>query len=135
MTAAFQLSSPPTIHKPTGYSHLAEVTRGRLVYTAGQVAQDASERLLLHPDTIGELGLVEAVAEHVDPVKRSPARLALPDPAQLLVHQVAPAARQENEALRERVVHVLATARLGCLPPTQQQLSRRRDGGLPTQRC
>jgi hypothetical protein len=25
MTTAFQITSPPTIHRPTGYSHVAEV--------------------------------------------------------------------------------------------------------------
>jgi enamine deaminase RidA (YjgF/YER057c/UK114 family) len=41
-TPLFQLSNPTTIHAPTGYSHLAEVRRGRLIYIAGQVGQDPS---------------------------------------------------------------------------------------------
>lgn len=42
----FQLSSPSTLHKPTGYSHLGEVQRGRLIYVAGQVAMDAAGNLV-----------------------------------------------------------------------------------------
>jgi len=46
MTTTFQISSPSTIHKPTGYSHVAEVHGGKIVYIAGQVAQDASGALV-----------------------------------------------------------------------------------------
>lgn len=42
----FKISNPPGVHKPVGYSHLAEVTSGRLVYLAGQVALDASGQLV-----------------------------------------------------------------------------------------
>lgn len=35
-----RLSSPTTLHKPNGYSHVAEVTSGKIVYIAGQVAID-----------------------------------------------------------------------------------------------
>jgi enamine deaminase RidA (YjgF/YER057c/UK114 family) len=38
----YQLSNPDTISKPTGYSHVAEVSGGRIVYIAGQVALDRS---------------------------------------------------------------------------------------------
>lgn len=38
--AAFQLSSPATIAAPAGYSHLATVSGGRLVFISGQVALD-----------------------------------------------------------------------------------------------
>jgi enamine deaminase RidA (YjgF/YER057c/UK114 family) len=34
--------NPQALHPPTGYSHVVEVTAGRLVYLAGQVALDAS---------------------------------------------------------------------------------------------
>jgi hypothetical protein len=30
--------NPEAIHRPTGYTHLVEVTAGRPVYVAGQVA-------------------------------------------------------------------------------------------------
>ncbi|MGB6486702.1 MAG: RidA family protein [Steroidobacteraceae bacterium] len=38
--AAFQLSNPPTLAAPAGYSHLATVGAGRLVFISGQVALD-----------------------------------------------------------------------------------------------
>ena|SRR5438132_14412029 len=41
-----RLSNPSTIHKPPGYSHLAEVTNGTLIYVAGQVALDADGTLV-----------------------------------------------------------------------------------------
>ncbi|HLJ45985.1 MAG TPA: RidA family protein [Bryobacteraceae bacterium] len=36
----FSIFNPDTIGKPTGYSHVAKVTGGKLVYIAGQVAMD-----------------------------------------------------------------------------------------------
>ena len=44
MTANFH--SPETIHRPFGYSHVAEVTAGRPVYIAGQVALDPAGELV-----------------------------------------------------------------------------------------
>jgi enamine deaminase RidA (YjgF/YER057c/UK114 family) len=41
-----KLSNPPAIHKPFGYSHVAEVTRGKLVYISGQVAMDVDGNLV-----------------------------------------------------------------------------------------
>ncbi len=38
--------NPETIGKPTGYSHVAKVTGGKLVYIAGQVAMDKDGRLV-----------------------------------------------------------------------------------------
>lgn len=40
-TVAFQLSSPATLAPPVGYSHLATVSGGRLVFISGQVALDS----------------------------------------------------------------------------------------------
>jgi len=41
--AQFRLFNPDTMATPAaGYSHVAEVTRGKLVYTAGQVSIDSS---------------------------------------------------------------------------------------------
>src|SRR5687768_4747249 len=34
--------NPDTMHRPTGYTHVVEVTAGRPVYLAGQVAIDRS---------------------------------------------------------------------------------------------
>jgi enamine deaminase RidA (YjgF/YER057c/UK114 family) len=41
-----RLISPPGLHKPAGYSHVAEVTAGTLIYVAGQVALDAGGNLV-----------------------------------------------------------------------------------------
>ena len=50
--------NPPDMMKPAGYSHVAKVTGGSLVYIAGQVPADASGNL------VGE-GNLEAQAEQV----------------------------------------------------------------------
>ena len=39
-----KLHNPPDLHKPLGYSHVAEVTGGKLVYIAGQVGLDAARK-------------------------------------------------------------------------------------------
>jgi enamine deaminase RidA (YjgF/YER057c/UK114 family) len=38
--------NPPALHKPVGYSHVAEVTPGKLIYIAGQVALDGEGRIV-----------------------------------------------------------------------------------------
>jgi enamine deaminase RidA (YjgF/YER057c/UK114 family) len=43
---SIRISSPTTLHKPTGYSHVAEVTGGRIIYIAGQIAHNASGTLV-----------------------------------------------------------------------------------------
>ena len=53
-----EIFSPATLPPPTGYSHVAKVNRGTLVYIAGQVSSDASGAL------VGE-GNFEAQAERV----------------------------------------------------------------------
>jgi len=40
------LSSPKTMPPPTGYSQIAEVTKGKIVLIAGQVAHDADGNLV-----------------------------------------------------------------------------------------
>ena len=42
----FRIFNPDGIHKPMGYSHVAEVTAGKLVYIAGQVALDKAGNLV-----------------------------------------------------------------------------------------
>ena len=42
----FRHLNPPALSKPTGYTHIVEVHRGRTVYIAGQVAFDASGALV-----------------------------------------------------------------------------------------
>jgi enamine deaminase RidA (YjgF/YER057c/UK114 family) len=53
-----EFSSPKTLIPPAGYSHIAKVNHGTIVYLAGQVASDASGKL------VGE-GNFEAQAEQV----------------------------------------------------------------------
>ena len=53
-----EIFSPSTLPLPTGYSHIAKVNKGTLVYIAGQVSSDASGKL------IGE-GNFEAQVEQV----------------------------------------------------------------------
>jgi enamine deaminase RidA (YjgF/YER057c/UK114 family) len=53
-----EIFSPATLPPPTGYSHVAKVSKGTLVYIAGQVSSDASGKL------VGE-GDFEAQAERV----------------------------------------------------------------------
>jgi enamine deaminase RidA (YjgF/YER057c/UK114 family) len=42
----FRIFNPESIAKPTGYSHVAEVNDGKIVYIAGQVALDKSGNLV-----------------------------------------------------------------------------------------
>ncbi|MBR1267617.1 RidA family protein [Bradyrhizobium sp. AUGA SZCCT0222] len=53
-----EIFSPPTLPPPTGYSHIAKVNKGTLVYVAGQVSADASGKM------VGE-GNFEAQVEQV----------------------------------------------------------------------
>ena len=57
-TPSKEFLSPPTLMPPAGYSHIAKVKRGTIVYLAGQVSSDASGKL------IGE-GNFEAQVEQV----------------------------------------------------------------------
>ena len=41
-----KISNPSTIHKPMGYSHVAEISGGRIVFIAGQVALDTDGSLV-----------------------------------------------------------------------------------------
>ena len=53
-----EIFSPATLPPPIGYSHVAKVNKGTLIYLAGQVSSDASGKL------VGE-GNFEAQAEQV----------------------------------------------------------------------
>jgi enamine deaminase RidA (YjgF/YER057c/UK114 family) len=53
-----EIFSPATLPPPVGYSHVAKVNKGTLIYLAGQVSSDASGKL------VGE-GNFEAQAEQV----------------------------------------------------------------------
>ena len=54
----FRLFNPDTMAKPTGYSHVAEVTGGKVVYIAGQVAFDASGNLVGKDDLRAQIDQV-----------------------------------------------------------------------------
>jgi len=53
-----EIFSPATLPPPVGYSHVAKVNKGTLIYLAGQVSSDVSGKL------VGE-GNFEAQAEQV----------------------------------------------------------------------
>jgi enamine deaminase RidA (YjgF/YER057c/UK114 family) len=55
-----KLSNPSTIHKPLGYSHVAEIANGKLVYIAGQVALDADGALVGKDDYAAQVRQVFA---------------------------------------------------------------------------
>jgi reactive intermediate/imine deaminase len=44
--ASARFLNPATMHRPTGYTHVVEVTAGRPVYIAGQVALDPAGTLV-----------------------------------------------------------------------------------------
>jgi enamine deaminase RidA (YjgF/YER057c/UK114 family) len=46
LPASAKFINPQTMHQPTGYSHVVEVTAGRPVYVAGQVALDPTGALV-----------------------------------------------------------------------------------------
>ena len=48
--AVFSLLSPKSLHEPRGYSHMAQVRSGTLLFIAGQVALDAGGQLVGHGD-------------------------------------------------------------------------------------
>jgi enamine deaminase RidA (YjgF/YER057c/UK114 family) len=52
--------SPPQLPKPVGYSHLAEITNGKIIYIAGQVALDAAGNIVGKSDYRAQLQQVFA---------------------------------------------------------------------------
>jgi len=57
------LSNPKTMPPPTGYSQVAEVTKGKIVLIAGQVAHDAAGKLVGENDFAAQ---VEQVFKNLD---------------------------------------------------------------------
>ena len=53
-----RIFNPPTIAKPNGYSHVAEVSSGKTVYIAGQVALDRSGQTVGVDDFAAQVGQV-----------------------------------------------------------------------------
>jgi 2-iminobutanoate/2-iminopropanoate deaminase len=66
MTVA--LSSPKTLPPPTGYSQIAEVTKGKIVLIAGQVAHDTAGNLVGENDFAAQ---VEQVFKNLDAAVRA----------------------------------------------------------------
>src|SRR5215813_7325630 len=65
----FRIFNPDTMAKPAGgYSHVAEVTGGKIVYIAGQVAVDASGNLVGKDDFRAQ---VEQVFKNIDAAVRA----------------------------------------------------------------
>jgi enamine deaminase RidA (YjgF/YER057c/UK114 family) len=56
----FRVFSPPQLPKPVGYSHLAEISAGKIIYVAGQVAMDASGNIMGQGDYTAQLKQVFA---------------------------------------------------------------------------
>jgi enamine deaminase RidA (YjgF/YER057c/UK114 family) len=56
--AAARFLNPETMHRPTGYTHVVEVTAGRPVYIAGQVAIDPAGTLVGRGDVRAQAGQV-----------------------------------------------------------------------------
>jgi len=65
---AISLSSPKTLPPPAGYSQIAEVTRGKLVLIAGQVAHDAAGNLVGENDFAAQ---VEQIFRNLDAAVRA----------------------------------------------------------------
>jgi enamine deaminase RidA (YjgF/YER057c/UK114 family) len=58
--------NPPTLMKPAGFSHGYEVTSGRLLFVAGQVAKDADGKVVGAGDVVAQFRkTVENVREVV----------------------------------------------------------------------
>jgi len=62
------LSSPKTMPPPTGYSQVAEVTKGKIVLIAGQVAHDVNGNLVGEGDFAAQ---VEQVFKNLDAAVRA----------------------------------------------------------------
>jgi enamine deaminase RidA (YjgF/YER057c/UK114 family) len=87
-----EIFSPQTMPPPTGYSHVAKVNGGTLVYLAGQVSSDASGKLVGEGDFGAQasqvfrnlkLGLEAAGATMADIVKMNVYIVAEVDQAEI----------------------------------------------------
>ena len=98
-----EIFSPATLPPPVGYSHIAKVNKGTLIYLAGQVSSDASGKL------VGE-GNFEAQAEQVFRNVRSAVEAAggtMADIVKMNIYLVAEVGQDEvpkMRAVRDRYV-------------------------------
>lgn len=58
--AKFRVFSPAELPKPVGYSHVGEITSGKMIYISGQVAMDASGKIVGEGDYRAQLRQVFA---------------------------------------------------------------------------
>jgi enamine deaminase RidA (YjgF/YER057c/UK114 family) len=63
-----RINSPATLSKPAGYSHVAEVGGGKMVYIAGQVALDGQGQLVAKDDFVQQ---VDQVFKNLDAALKS----------------------------------------------------------------
>lgn len=102
---AKEFFSPATLPPPVGYSHIAKVSKGTLIYLAGQVSSDPSGNL------VGE-GNFEAQAEQVFrnlKIAVETAGASMTDIVKLNIYLVAEVGQAEVpklRAIRERYVNV-----------------------------
>ena len=96
-----EIFSPATLPPPVGYSHIAKVNKGTLIYLAGQVSSDASGKL------VGE-GNFEAQAEQVFKIAVEAAGGTMADIVKMNIYLVAEVGQDEvpkMRAIRDRYVN------------------------------
>ncbi len=99
-----EIFSPATLPPPVGYSHIAKVNKGTIIYLAGQVSSDASGKL------VGE-GNFEAQAEQVFSNVRIAVEAAggtMADIVKMNIYLVAEVSQDEvpkMRAIRDRYVN------------------------------
>ena len=102
---AKEFFSPATLPPPVGYSHIAKVSKGTLIYLAGQVSSDPSGKL------VGE-GNFEAQAEQVFrnlKIAVEAAGASMTDIVKMNIYLVAEVGQAEvpkMRAIRDRYVNV-----------------------------
>ena len=96
--------SPATLPPPVGYSHIAKVNKGTMIYLAGQVSSDASGKLVGEGDFEGQ---AEQVFKNLK-IAVEAAGGAMTDIVKLNVYLVAEVGQAEVpklRAIRDRYVN------------------------------
>jgi enamine deaminase RidA (YjgF/YER057c/UK114 family) len=102
---SLEFSSPPSLPPPVGYSHIAKINKGTIVYIAGQVSSDASGNLVGEGDFDAQ---VEQVFRNLK-IAVEAAGGAMADIVKLnyfLVAEVEQAAVPRLRAIRDRYLNV-----------------------------
>jgi 2-iminobutanoate/2-iminopropanoate deaminase len=97
LDSGVRLSNPPALSKPNGYSHVVEVTSGKIIYIAGQVSLDREGRMIGNEDFPGQ---VQQVFANLDEAVRS-AGGSFHDVVKLNYYCVDRVDRSQLPALRE----------------------------------